>query len=98
MTERRIKLEQHLQLLLLDQEGTKISDWFQQVCTALKLQVKTYNLKFSEYSWCQVGDKYLQDRSLGDSLVAAQMLQEKHAQFELQVRVNITKLNEENSV
>ena len=31
MTERRVKLEQHLQLLLLDLEVTKVFDWFAQV-------------------------------------------------------------------
>ena len=63
--QRRVKLEQHLQLLLLDQEVKKVSDWYS-----------------------QVGDQYLANKELGDSVVASQQLQEQHIQFEYQARVS----------
>ncbi len=59
-----MKLEQHLQLLLLDSEVKKASDWY-----------------------TKIGDEYLGNKELGDSLAAAQALQEKHIQFELQAKV-----------
>ena len=62
--QRKIKLEQHLQLLLLDLEINKVSERYR-----------------------QVGDEYLNNKELGDSLQAAQQLQHQHIQFEQQARV-----------
>jgi hypothetical protein len=61
--QRKIRLEQCLQLLLLDKEVDKVSEWFQ-----------------------QVGNAYLNDKELGDSLAAAQQLQDQHLRFEAQAR------------
>lgn len=61
--QRKIRLEQCLQILLLDQEVQKVQDWFQ-----------------------QVGDAYLNNKDLGDSLTAAHQLQDQHLRFEAQAR------------
>ncbi|CAH1789041.1 unnamed protein product, partial [Owenia fusiformis] len=61
--QRKIKLEQCLQLCQLDQEVKKISDWF-----------------------ATAGNAYLQNTELGDSLIAAQTVQEEHSRFEIDAR------------